>query len=77
MTTEDAKQAATYSICRSAEQDDDGLLLNTFGFDEFPPEVKAWESRVGPHVFYPKTILARFVLGKEIPPATVKETTTT
>lgn len=43
------------------------VLVNTFGFNDFPPEVKAWDQSVGPHVFYPAPVLAAFALNRPLP----------
>lgn len=64
------REEAAEAVCRAManRRDDAGwTMVNTFGHDDFPPEVKAWESRVGPHVFYPMCVLACHALARPVP----------
>lgn len=71
MNEEALRAFAADLVCATmaARRDDSGdVLVNAFGFDEFPPDVREHEQRIGPHIFYPMNVLASFAARRPIPP---------
>lgn len=63
-------RTATIAVLNSlCELDNDigWAVVNTHGFEDFPPEVQAWKSRFKKEsTLYPRVILARFALAMPI-----------
>lgn len=73
-----ARTIAARCVCRSIARCkgaafDTNRLINTHGFSEFPPEVRAWDRSVGPYTFYPAHVLAAFAANEPVSPPSETE----